>query len=161
MNNKLISFLIFLLFCCKWFFFLSWWLHDFFKYQSVFVVVVVGFFLWVRNHTSTYLSIFNFYILKPLLFKDLKAILKTYSSSEKKAGLENKELNMTRNVLPGYYWFKNILLPLCFIYWDWCLYITFDNYTPNWHFSGQIQSVSDVTHRRQGRLLQCSISICT
>nr|XP_034310737.1 receptor-type tyrosine-protein phosphatase alpha [Crassostrea gigas] len=34
-------------------------------------------------------------------FEDLKAILKTYSSSEKKAGLENKELNMTRNVLPA------------------------------------------------------------
>lgn len=34
-------------------------------------------------------------------FEDLKSILKSYSSSEKKAGLENKELNMTRNVLPA------------------------------------------------------------
>lgn len=33
-------------------------------------------------------------------FEDLKSILKTYSTSEKKAGLENKELNMTRNILP-------------------------------------------------------------
>lgn len=112
----------------------------------------------IRQHTLIEnISLLIFCILKTLLFKDLKAILKSYSSSEKKAGLENKELNMTRNVLPG----CQLWLLSCFIYWHWCLYITFDHYTLNWHFSGQIQSVSDVTRRRQGRLLQWGISICT